>query len=115
MHLIAIRKSYRNSENGRTLVFRLADGRIAASYESGYCRITAKWRKRPATVADLDNGLATYQMNKVVKIPRTYTMYDGTERTFESNWRLLIENESDRVKFIEQFELKNCVNENLKK
>ena len=109
MHLIAIRKSYRNSENGRTLVFRLADGRIAASYESGYCRIT-RHSNKPAKVSDLDckDGTTSYQMNKVVKLPRTYTMYDGTVRTYQSSWRMMIENESDRIRFIEEFEKRNC-------
>lgn len=95
MKLIETRKN-------NTLIFRLKDGRIAASYASGYVRITAKWLAERATPKHLNDAHTCYQLNKTVKVQSRYRQHT------HDVMRVMIENESDRIDYIKAFEARNC-------
>lgn len=118
MNLIEVRKK---NDGTQTLVFRLRNGRIAASYPSGYVRITAAWLGAKATPKSLNDGQLCYQLNKTVDVQYKYEKrkFVGTEygvkvvKTGEiaygtSKMRILIEDEADRIEFIKEFEKRNC-------
>ena len=74
------------------LHFKLSDGRIGATYPSGYVRVSLK-----------GNNSRMYQINKQIKV-----WYDATSKYGYNYNRVLIHNHSDRVRKLVEFNLKNC-------
>jgi|TARA_B100001559_G_scaffold65611_1_gene53137 hypothetical protein len=71
--------------------FRLNDNRIGSIFKSGYVRINGNDRM--------------YQINKKVKL-----WYDCNDPYGYRYERVLIERECDRLKYLENFEKRNCTN-----
>ena len=75
--------------------FRLKDGRIGVIYKSGYVRVNTK--------SKYNNSNRFYQLNQKVKI------WYNCKNPYGYKWvRVLIENECDRIKMLQNFENKNC-------
>jgi hypothetical protein len=77
---------------GGALHFKLSDGRLGVSYESGYVRVSTK-RK-----TELSGKL--YQINKLVKV--------NTKDNYFYK-RILINNQYDRVNTLINFNVNNCI------
>jgi hypothetical protein len=77
---------------GGALHFKLSDGRLGVSYESGYVRVSTK-RK-----TELSGKL--YQINKLVKV--------NTKDNYFYK-RILINNQYDRVNMLINFNVNNCI------
>jgi len=85
MELIKVNKN-------KNLVFKLKDGRIGVTYNSGYVRVTTKYIPKYARY---------YQINKKV--------YNDNQNCWE---RIKIPNQTDRIQHLLNFETKNCNEEN---
>ena len=74
---------------GGALHFKLSDGRLGVSYESGYVRVSIK-----------GDNKRLYQVNKLVK-----------EKTKDNYFykRILINNQYDRVNMLINFNINNCI------
>jgi hypothetical protein len=90
MKLIKITKS-------GALHFRLSDGRLGVSYESGYVRVSVK---------GINNRL--YQINKLVKVT-TPDYYKGVMGTNYFYKRDIICKCVDRVQHLLNFNNNNCI------
>jgi len=82
---------------GGALHFKLSDGRLGVSYESGYVRVSVK---------GTNNRL--YQINKLVKVT-TPDYYKGVMGTNYFYKRILINNQYDRVNMLINFNINNCI------
>ena len=79
---------------GGALHFKLSDGRIGVSYESGYVRVSVK---------GISNRL--YQINKMIKVsaPNEFNRDDYWYK------RVLIDNQRDRINLLFRFNNNNCI------
>lgn len=84
MELIKVTKS-------GAIHFKLDDGRLGVSYNSGYIRVSVK---------DINNRL--YQINKKISIP------NEKNPQWDNYKRELIDNCSDRVRRLLEFNNNNC-------
>jgi len=75
--------------NKGSLHFRMSDGRLGVSYESGYIRVSVKGSNR------------LYQVNKKIT-------HERRSRGYCFNERVLIKSGDDRLKALLAFDLKNC-------
>ena len=82
---------------GGALHFKLSDGRLGVSYESGYVRVSVK---------GISNRL--YQINKLVKVT-TPDYYKGVMGTNYFYKRVLIDNQIDRINVLFRFNNNNCI------
>ena len=82
---------------GGALHFKLSDGRLGVSYESGYVRVSVK---------GISNRL--YQINKLVKVT-TPDYYKGVMGTNYFYKRVLIDNQIDRINLLFRFNNNNCI------
>ena len=82
---------------GGALHFKLSDGRLGVSYESGYVRVSVK---------GINNRL--YQINKLVKVttPDYYKGFMGTNYFYK---RDIICKCVDRVQHLLNFNNNNCI------
>ena len=81
---------------GGALHFRLSDGRLGACYESGYVRVQTKGK-------NMYHGRKTmYQINKKISIP------NEKNPQWDNYKRELIDNCSDRVRRLLEFNNNNC-------
>tara|TARA_R110002095_G_scaffold175844_1_gene153302 strand:+ start:209 stop:481 length:273 start_codon:yes stop_codon:yes gene_type:complete len=82
---------------GGALHFKLSDGRLGVSYESGYVRVSTK-RK-----TELSGKL--YQINKMIKVsaPNEFNRDDYWYK------RVLIDNQIDRINLLFRFNNNNCI------
>jgi|TARA_R110000868_G_scaffold85179_1_gene239727 hypothetical protein len=82
---------------GGALHFKLSDGRLGVSYESGYVRVSTK-RK-----TELSGKL--YQINKMIKVsaPNEFNRDDYWYK------RVLIDNQRDRINLLFRFNNNNCI------
>tara|TARA_R110000796_G_scaffold65919_2_gene152034 strand:+ start:213 stop:476 length:264 start_codon:yes stop_codon:yes gene_type:complete len=79
---------------GGALHFRLSDGRIGVSYESGYVRVNTKSK-------NIYHGKKTmYQINKMIKIKTKNSYYYK---------RTLVPTQYDRVNMLINFNNNNCL------
>lgn len=78
------------------LHFKLSDGRIGATYESGYVRVSTKGASR-------NNRVLMYQINKQRK-----DWYKPDSEYGYKNVRELIPNHADRVRRLIDFNEENC-------
>ena len=76
-----------------TLYFEMSDGRITASYNSGYIRMIPKNRR-------------IYQLNKVSKIYTGYRFYSIDDYFYK---RILIKCPKARYERLLAFDTKNCI------
>jgi len=74
---------------GGALHFKLSDGRLGVSYESGYVRVSVK---------GINNRL--YQVNKVTKVKTKDNYYYK---------RTLVPTQYDRVNMLINFNINNCI------
>ena len=74
---------------GGALHFKLSDGRLGVSYESGYVRVSIK-----------GDNKRLYQVNKQVK--------ENTKDNYFYK-RILINNQYDRVNMLINFNINNCI------
>jgi len=79
---------------GGALHFKLSDGRLGVSYESGYVRVSVK---------GISNRL--YQINKMIKVsaPNEFNRDDYWYK------RVLIDNQRDRINLLFRFNNNNCI------
>ena len=79
---------------GGALHFKLSDGRLGVSYESGYVRVSVK---------GISNRL--YQINKMIKVsaPNEFNRDDYWYK------RVLIDNQIDRINLLFRFNNNNCI------
>ena len=94
MELIKVMKS-------GALHFKLSDGRIGATYPSGYVRVStfgSHYFKR----------IKMYQINKQLPVKKLLLQYDGSYYVQEYVERIRIPNCSDRIKHLLEFNNKNC-------
>jgi len=79
---------------GGALHFKLSDGRLGISYESGYVRVSVK---------GISNRL--YQINKMIKVsaPNEFNRDDYWYK------RVLIDNQRDRINLLFRFNNNNCI------
>jgi hypothetical protein len=78
------------------LHFKLSDGRIGATYPSGYVRVSTKGASR-------NNRVLMYQINKQRK-----DWYDRESQWGYNTVRELIPNHTDRVRRLIDFNEENC-------
>ena len=79
---------------GGALHFRLSDGRIGVSYESGYVRVNTKSK-------NIYHGRKTmYQINKLIKVKTKNSYYYK---------RTLVPTQYDRVNMLINFNNNNCL------
>jgi hypothetical protein len=79
---------------GGALHFRLSDGRIGVSYESGYVRVNTKSK-------NMYHGRKTmYQINKLTKVKTKDSYYYK---------RTLVPTQYDRVNMLINFNNNNCI------
>ena len=79
---------------GGALHFRLSDGRIGVSYESGYVRVNTKSK-------NMYHGRKTmYQINKLTKVKTKDNYYYK---------RTLVPTQYDRVNMLINFNNNNCI------
>jgi len=87
---------------GGALHFKLSDGRIGVSYESGYVRVNTKSK-------NMYHGRKTmYQINKLVKV-KTPDYYKGVIGTNYFYKRELITDQRDRINLLFRFNNNNCI------
>ena len=79
---------------GGALHFKLSDGRLGVSYESGYVRVSVK---------GISNRL--YQINKMIKVlePNKWNVNNYNYK------RILITNQRDRINLLFRFNNNNCI------
>ena len=79
---------------GGALHFKLSDGRLGVSYESGYVRVSVK---------GINNKL--YQINKMIKVlePNKWNVNNYNYK------RILITNQRDRINLLFRFNNNNCI------
>ena len=79
---------------GGALHFRLSDGRIGVSYESGYVRVSTKSK-------NMYHGKKTmYQINKLTKVKTKDNYYYK---------RMLVPTQYERVNMLINFNINNCI------
>lgn len=79
------------------LHFKLSDGRIGATYPSGYVRVSTKGANR------IHNRVLMYQINRQKK-----DWYDPGSEWGYNTLRTLIPNQADRVRRLIDFNENNC-------
>ena len=79
------------------LHFKLSDGRIGATYPSGYVRVSTKGASR------IHNRVLMYQINRQKK-----DWYDPGSEWGYNTLRVLIPNHADRVRRLMDFNEENC-------
>ena len=79
------------------LHFKLSDGRIGATYPSGYVRVSTKGANR------IHNRVLMYQINRQKK-----DWYDPGSEWGYNTLRVLIPNHADRVRRLLDFNEENC-------
>ena len=79
------------------LHFKLSDGRIGATYPSGYVRVSTKGANR------IHNRVLMYQINRQKK-----DWYDPGSEWGYNTLRVLIPNHADRVRRLIDFNEENC-------
>ena len=79
---------------GGALHFRLSDGRLGVSYESGYVRVSVKGIK---------NRL--YQINQMIKVLEP-TKWNADNYNYK---RILVPTQYDRVNMLINFNINNCI------
>jgi len=88
------------SEKG-TLSFKMSDGRIGTSYDSGYIRISSG-QSYSEDHYKIYGRPRLHQLNKKIKV-----YYDEGEYSF-NYVRVLIPNQIDRLKALIKYNNKNC-------
>ncbi len=95
MELIKVMKS-------GALHFKLSDGRIGATYPSGYVRVST------FGIGHYSKRIKMYQINKQLIEKKLRLHYDGSYYVQEYVERIRIPNCSDRIKHLLEFNNKNC-------
>tara|TARA_R110001583_G_scaffold87665_1_gene228367 strand:- start:234 stop:512 length:279 start_codon:yes stop_codon:yes gene_type:complete len=81
------------------LHFRLSDGRIGVSYESGYVRVNTKSK-------NMYHGRKTmYQINKMIKVLEP-NKWNANNYNYK---RILVPTQYDRVNMLINFNNNNCI------
>ena len=84
---------------GGALHFKLSDGRIGVSYESGYVRVSTKSK-------NMYHGKKTmYQINQMIKVLEP-TKWNADNYNYK---RILVPTQYDRVNMLINFNINNCI------
>lgn len=95
MELIKVMKS-------GALHFKLSDGRIGATYPSGYVRVST------FGIGHYSKRIRMYQINKQLIEKKLRLHHDGSYYVQEYVERMRIPSCSDRIKHLFEFNNKNC-------